>query len=178
MAIYEFEGKKPRIAKSAYIFDSADIIGDVIIERDCYIGAGARIRGDYGTIKIGAGTSVEDNVVIHARPDEKTEIFKNVTLGHGCIIHNCTIRDWCVVGMGAVVSDWALMGEWAVVGEGAVVANKQRIEAGDIAVGVPARKVGRVSNDYKDQWTRFKGIYKDFATTRYPESLKKINREE
>ena len=178
MAIYEFEGKRPRIAKSAFVFDSADVIGDVIIERDVYVGAGARIRGDYGTIRIGPGTSVEDNVVIHARPGEKTEIFKNVTLGHGCVIHNCTIRDNCVVGMNAVVSDWALLGEWAVVGEGAVVRNKQRVEAADIVVGVPAKVVGRVSTEYKDQWSRFKGIYKDFATTRYPAGLKKVEPEE
>jgi len=74
MSIYEFENKKPFIGKDTYIFESADIIGDVIIGENCYIGPGARIRGDYGSIKIGNNTAIEENVVIHARPNDITII--------------------------------------------------------------------------------------------------------
>ena len=102
MAIYEFEGKRPVIGKGTYVMETASIIGDVTIGEDCYIGAGAVIRGDYGTIKIGNGTAVEDNCVLHARPDDVLSIGNEVTLGHGAIIHNCTIADFAVIGMGAI----------------------------------------------------------------------------
>lgn len=175
MAVYEFEGKKPVIGDGTYIFASADVIGDVKLGKNVYVGAGARIRGDYGTIEIGDNTAVEDNVVIHARPDQKTTIGSNVTLGHGCVIHNAVIKNWSVIGMGAIVSDWAEVGEWSVVGEGAVVKNKGTIPDEKIAVGIPAKVIADVNDEYKKQWSEFKGIYSDFARVRYPAGLKKID---
>ena len=113
----------------------------------------------------------EDNCVIHARPGGKTHIGKHATIGHGCVIHNATIHDHAVIGMGSVVSDWATVGEWAVVGEGAVVRQRQQIPSESIAVGVPAKLLDkRVSDEYKAQWSRFKGIYADLAV-RYPKGL-------
>ena len=174
MSIYEFEHKKPRIGKGTFIFPSADVIGGVSIGKNCYVGPGARVRGDYGSIRIGDDTAVEENVVIHARPNEKTSIGNSVTIGHAAIIHNATIHDWAIVGMGAIVSDWVEIGEWAVVAEGAVVKNKQKIPAKAIAVGVPAQVVSEISADYKRQWTEYKKIYVDLAKKRYPETLKRM----
>jgi carbonic anhydrase/acetyltransferase-like protein (isoleucine patch superfamily) len=174
MSIYEFENKTPSIAKGTFIFESADVIGDVVIGKNCYIGPGARIRGDYGSIRIGDNTAVEENVVIHARPDEITTIGKNVTIGHASIIHNSTIHDWAVIGMGAIVSDWAEIGEWAVIAEGAVVKNKQKIPDKSIAVGLPAKIVSKVSLEYEKQWTEYKKIYADLARKRLHSYLKKI----
>ena len=174
MATYEFEGKRPKIDKSAFIFESADVIGDVTIGAGCYVGPGARVRGDYGTIIIGEGTAIEDNCVLHARPGEKLTIGKEVTLGHSCVIHNCTIHDGAIIGMGAVVSDYAVIGENATIGEGAVVKNKTDIPARSIAVGVPAKVIGQVSDEYIAQWKKFKGIYRELAEKRYPAGLKKV----
>ncbi len=174
LSVYEFQGKKPVIGKGSFVFPSADVIGDVKIGNNCYIGPGARIRGDYGKIEIGSGSAVEENVVVHARPDDKTLIGSNVTIGHGSIIHNAKIDDWAVIGMGAVVSDWAHVGEWAVIGEGGLVKNKQSIPSEGIAVGVPVKIISSVSPSYKKQWTRFKWIYVELANKWYPESLKKI----
>ena len=173
--IYEFEGKTPNIGKGSFVFPSATIIGDVTIGENCYIGAGARIRGDYGTIVIGAYSAVEDNCVIHARPGDRTEIGDHVTMGHGCILHNCTIHDWTVIGMGAIVSDYANVGEWAAIGEGAVVKNKSQIPNGAIAVGVPAKIIGETSEAYRKQWSEFKEIYNRLADTRNPHSLKPLD---
>jgi len=173
--IFEFEGKRPVIGEGSFVFPSATIIGDVTIGENCYIGAGARIRGDYGTIRIGSHSAVEDNCVIHARPGERTEIGAHVTLGHACILHNCTISDWAVVGMGAIVSDYASVGEWAAIGEGAVVKNKQEIPPGGIAVGIPAKIIGETSDGYRSQWTEFKEIYNRLADTRNPRFLKPID---
>ena len=175
MSIYEFENKKPSIGKGTFIYKSADVIGDVVIGKNCYIGPGARIRGDYGSIRIGDRTAVEENVVIHARPKDITNIGNNVTIGHASIIHNATINDWAVIGMGAIVSDWAEIGEWAVIAEGAVVKNKQKIPNKSIAVGIPAKIVSNVSLEYEKQWTEYKKIYADLARKRFPSSLKEID---
>ena len=178
MSIYEFENKKPRIGKGSFIFSSADVIGDVTIGENCYVGPGARIRGDYGSIRIGDDTAVEENVVIHARPNEKTVIGDSVTIGHASIIHNAMIHDWAIIGMGAIVSDWAEIGEWAVVAEGAVVKNKDKIPDKAIAVGIPAKVVAEITLDYKKQWTEYKNIYVDLARKRFPNSLKVVDRSE
>jgi phenylacetic acid degradation protein len=167
MTIASFEGKTPRIGADTYVHPSADVYGDVTLGQGCWIGAGARIRGDYGTIVIGDYSSVEENCVIHARPGEQTTIGDWVTLGHGAIIHNATIHDYVVVGMGGIVSDWTVVGEWAVVGEGAVVRQGQEIPPGHVAVGVPAKVLKEVSEEYKVQWTEFKKVYVDLAR-RYP----------
>jgi carbonic anhydrase/acetyltransferase-like protein (isoleucine patch superfamily) len=174
MTIYEFEKRKPIIGKGTFIFNSADIIGDVIIGENCYIGPGARIRGDYGSIIIGSNTAIEENVVIHARPDEKTSIGDFVTIGHAAIIHNAKIEDWSVIGMGSIVSDWAEIGKWAVVAEGALVKNKQKIPEKTIAVGIPAKVISEVSKDYVKLWTKYKKIYSDLAKKRFPSSLKEL----
>jgi len=172
MAIRSFEGKVPRIGAGTYVHPSADVLGDVTIGENCWIGPGARLRGDYGAIVLGRHTSIEDNCVIHARPGEVCTIGNWVTIGHGAIIHNTTkINDYAVIGMGAIVSDWTVIGEWAVVGEGAVVKQRQEIPAEHIAVGVPAKILEkRVDAAYKAEWTRFKAIYVDLAR-RYPGGL-------
>ncbi len=173
--IYEFEGKRPKIGKGSYVAESAVIIGDVNIGERCFIAPGAVLRGDYGSIVIGDGTAIEDNVVVHARPGETTVIGKRVTIGHGAIIHTPKIDDWAVIGMGAIVSDFAEVGRWAAVGEGAVVKNNQKIPEERIAVGVPAKVLDRkISEEYKRQWTEFKKIYEGLAEKRYPEGLRKI----
>jgi len=174
MSIYAFENKQPTIGKGSFIYESADVIGNVKLGKNCYIGPGARIRGDYGTITIGDNTAIEENVVIHARPNDITVIGSHVTIGHAAIIHNATINDWAVIGMGSIVSDWAEIGQWAVVAEGAVVKNKQKIPDKSIAVGIPAKIISETSTEYEKQWTEFKNIYVDLARVRLPNSLKKI----
>ncbi len=173
MTIGIFEEKRPEIGAGSYVHPSADVLGDVTIGRGCWIGPGARIRGDYGTIVIGHHCSVEDNCVIHVRPGEQTTIGNWVTVGHGAVIHNVkAIRDYVIVGMGAVVSDWAVVGEWGVVGEGAVVRQGQEIPPERIAVGVPARVLDKtVSDAYKAQWTHFKETYVELAR-RYSEGYR------
>jgi phenylacetic acid degradation protein len=169
MGLGRFDGRIPEIGERSYIHPSADVFGDVVVGRGCWIGPGARIRGDYGTIRIGDFTSIEDNCVIHARPGEVCTIGNWVTIGHGAIIHNAlSVDDWAVIGMGAIVSDWARIGVWAVVGEGAVVKQRQEIPDGRIAIGVPAHILEKVvANAYKAEWTRFKERYVELAG-RYP----------
>ncbi len=163
MVLYMFEGKKPRIGEGAYVSRSAEVIGQVTIGKHCFVGPGAIIRGDYGSILIGDKTSIEGNCVLHARPGETCEVGNMVTVGHGSILHNCTVKDYAVIGMGAIVSDYAVVGIWSVVGEGCVVKNRQVIEDRKIVVGIPAKIVGEVSKDYQKLWTGYKNLYAELA---------------
>jgi len=173
MAIFEFEGRIPAIASNAYIDEDAKVLGDVRIGEQCYIGPGARIRGDYGTIIIGDKTSIQENCVMHARINETCSVGNHVQVGHGAILHNCTVKDYAVVGVGAIVSDYASVGVWSIIGEGAVVAGSQSIPEGKVAVGVPAKVIRDVSDADKQLWRTYKDAYADLAL-RYPKGLKRI----
>ncbi len=176
MAIYSCDGHTPVLGEGTFVHDSASVIGNALIGRNCFIGPGARIRGDYGRIIIADETSVEDNVIIHARPGEITTVGNSVTLGHGCILHNCTIEDFAVIGMGAIVSDWAIVRRWAVVAEGAVVKNSFEVPEERIAVGVPARLLEpSVSLAYKEEWLHFKRIYARLARVTYPQTSRLLD---
>jgi carbonic anhydrase/acetyltransferase-like protein (isoleucine patch superfamily) len=174
MAVIQFEDRIPQIGKGTNICDSAEVIGDVKIGRDCYIGFGAILRGDYGEIIIGDRSIIEDNCVVHARPDDKCVIGNKVTIGHGAILHNCIIHDMAVIGMGAIVSDFAEVGEWAVIGEGCVIPNKFKIPPGKIAVGVPAKIIGDTSDEFKELWSYYKDMYVELGH-RYKIGLKRID---
>ncbi len=174
MSIYEFEGRVPDIADSSYVHETATVIGDVEIGEECFIAPGARIKGDYGTIKIGDRSNVQENCVIHARPDEETIIGEWVSIGHAAIIHGATVGDYAVIGMGSVVSDDAVIGRWGVVGEGAVVKNGQKIPEESVAVGIPAKIIKKISEEYKEKWTNMKKNYSSFSH-RYKNNLKKID---
>lgn len=170
MPAYEYNGRKPRIDSTAYVFPNATLIGDVRVGKNTWIGPGAVLRGDYGTIDIGEYTAIEDNCVVHARPDEKTNIGDHVTVGHLSVIHTATVKEWAVIGMGSVISDFAVVGVWSAVGEGAVVKNGGNVPDGAIAVGVPAKQVGTVNDSYKEQWVSYKKRYNDFCSS-YSETL-------
>ncbi len=174
MGVYRFEDRIPVIGEGSFVFPTASVVGDVEIGEGVYIGPGAVVRGDYGSVVIGDRTSVEENVVIHARPGERTVIHDDVTLGHGCVIHNCEIHDLAVVGMGAVVSDYVIVGRWGVIAEGAVVKSRTAVEPEIIMVGVPAVPKAKVSDAYKELWLGFKAIYPDLAD-RYPKGLERLD---
>ncbi len=174
MAIYEFEGRKPKVSEKSYVAKSATVIGDVTVGENCYIGPGTRIKGDYSTVVIGSNTNVQENCVMHARPDERTEIGDWVTVGHGAIIHGATIYDYAVIGMGSIVSDDAEVKNWGVVGEGAVVSNGQTVEEENVVVGIPAEEVKEISDAYKKKWKEIKEEYASFPK-RYKEGLKRID---
>lgn len=173
MAVFEYKGRKPAIDESAYVFPNATVIGDVRIGKNTWVGPGAVLRGDYGTIEIGSYTAIEDNCVIHARPGETARLGDHVTLGHGSVVHTGSVLDWAVIGMGSVVSDFAEVGVWAAVGEGAVVRNNFKVPDRNIAVGVPAKVIGEINGDYEKLWTEYKERYNSFCQS-YVETLKKL----
>jgi len=127
------------------------VIGDVKIGDNCYIGHGAILRGDYGSIQIGNGTAVEEGVIVHAPPDDLCSIGNRVTIGHGAIIHSKWIGDHTVIGMGAILSIHAEIGEGSIIAEGCVVKFGQKIPGGVLAVGNPARVNRQISETEKQE---------------------------
>jgi carbonic anhydrase/acetyltransferase-like protein (isoleucine patch superfamily) len=173
MAIYSFEGKTPRIGKTAYVHEGAYIIGDVDIGGECWIGPGAIIRGDYGAVMIGPRTAVEEGCLVHAAPLSACEIGNDVTIGHGAIIHCSRIGDFATIGMGAILSIGSVIGEWCIIGEGSIVPIKKNIPAKKIALGSPVRITGDVTEEHQKMWTLGKKIYVDLCY-RYREGLEKL----
>lgn len=174
MAVYEFERKRPEIGPSSYVHEQASVIGNVTIGEECFIGAGAVIRGDYGRVEIGNRTSVQENTVIHARADESCTIGNDVQVGHGSILHNCRICDYAVIGLGSRICDYAVVGSWSIVGEGAVVINKSNIPDGKVAVGAPARVVRDVTDEERKMWGFYKQKYAELSS-RYRTGLRRIS---
>lgn len=174
MALYQYGDRVPRIGRGVYVSDSARIIGDVEIGDGCYIGHGAILRGDYGSIRLGAGTAIEENAVIHIRPEGLSVLGERVTVGHGAILHGDLIDDFAVIGMGAVLSLNVVVGKWAIVGEGTVLPSNTRIEAEKFVAGVPWKVMGDVQPRHKEFWTWGKQLYVDLAKS-YPEKLKRLD---
>jgi len=163
----------PQIDPLAYIHDSATIIGDVVIGQECFVGAGVIIRGDYGKVKIGSTTAIEEGCIIHAPPNETCEIGNEVIIGHGAIIHCSNIQDFAFIGMGAILSIHAVVGEGSVVGEGTIVTVGQVIPAKKVAVGNPARVIKNTAEEHQEVRTFGNKIYADLSR-RYRRGLRKL----
>ena len=129
--------------ENIYLAPTAVVLGDVILEKDANIWYGAVLRGDSGTIHVGAGTNIQENCVVH----EKTTIGKNCTIGHSAILHGCTVGDACLVGMGAIVLDGAVLGNRCMVGAGALVTGKTNAPDGSLLLGNPAKIVRPLTDE-------------------------------
>jgi gamma-carbonic anhydrase len=173
MPIYEFEGKRPSIDPTAWVADSADIIGDVRIGPRCYVGWNAVLRGDHGSILIETGSAVEEGVIIHISPGFVSRIGPEATIGHGAMLHNATVDAFAVIGIRATISNFATVGEWSIIGEMGLVAERQIIPPAVVAVGQPVKIIGDVQPRHKERWLAAKKRYQDL-TQRNKENLKRI----
>lgn len=158
-----FDGKTPRIGSETYVSHTALVVGDVTIGDNCYIGHGAILRGDYGTIQIGNATAVEEGVIIHAPPERTCVIADKVTIGHGAIVHCKSIGNYALIGMGAILSLCSEIGDETVIAEGSVVRWGQKVPGGVVAGGNPAEFIRHVSQEEKSSWEWAKQLYIDLA---------------
>jgi len=138
MAIYQLGDLVPSVDPEAYVHPEAVVIGDVTIGPESTIWPHAVLRGDYGTITVGARTSVQDGSVIHAGPGFPTVIGSGCVIGHLAHLEGCILEDDALVGSGSVVLHHAVVGTGATVGANAVVPNNMEVPAGALAIGVPA----------------------------------------
>lgn len=148
MPIRPFEQHAPRIHPTAFVDDTAVVIGDVEIGEDSSIWPLCVVRGDIQSIRIGARTSIQDGTIVHVTHDSRfcpggqpTLIGNDVTVGHKVILHACTIGDFCLIGMGAIVMDKAVVQTRVTIGAGSVVPSGKVLESGYLYVGSPVKQV-------------------------------------
>ena len=145
--IYEFQGYKPVIHESSFIHPQAAVTGNVIIGKDCYIGPGAAIRGDWGQIIIEDGCNVQENCTIHMFPGVTVVLKAGAHIGHGAIIHGATIGKNCLVGMNAVIMDNVVLGDECIVGALSFIKADEVFESRSLIVGNPAKKIKEVTDE-------------------------------
>ena len=142
MVIKAYKGIAPQIDPTAVVMENTVIAGDVRIGPDASVWFGAQIRGDVGSVTIGARTNIQENCVIHESEGRTpTLIEEDCTIGHGAIVHGCVIRSGTLVGMGAIVLDDTKIGSECLIGAGCLVPERQKIPAGSLVIGVPGKVV-------------------------------------
>ena len=165
--ILEFLGKFPSIHKSAHIVDSADIIGDVMIGEESSVWFNVTIRGDVNKIRIGDRSNVQDNVCIHVMNQTgPTIIGDEVTIGHGAVVHGCTIKDRVLVGINATILDKAVIESDVIVAAGTLVPPGKVLESGYLYMGSPAKAARKLSDEeiasikkYSQNYIKYSRVY-------------------
>lgn len=145
--IYSFQGIVPVVDASAFIHPQAAVTGNVIIGRDCYIGPGAALRGDWGGIVLEDGCNVQENCTIHMFPGVTVVLEAGAHIGHGAIVHGARVGRNALVGMNAVVMDNAVVGAGSIVGALTFVPEGFQIPDRKVVVGNPARIIKDVSDE-------------------------------
>ena len=141
MAVYAFEGFTPVVDPSAFVHPLAVLIGDVLVGPNCYVAPGASLRGDFGRILLGAGSNVQDNCVLHSFPGQDVRLEEESHVGHGAVLHGCSVRRGALIGIHAVVMDGVEVGEEAFVGASSFVRAGFVVPPRTLVTGVPARVV-------------------------------------
>lgn len=145
MAIHPFIEHHPQISHTAFLADSAEVIGQVTISDEASVWYNATLRGDINKIVIGPRSNVQDNACIHLSDDYGCHLGELVTVGHSAVLHACTVDDEVLVGMGAIVLDGAEIGARSIIGAGALVTGGTIIPPGSLVLGSPARVVKTLS---------------------------------
>ncbi len=145
MAIYQLDDHIPDVADSAWVADSAEVVGRVTLGEDVSIWFNAVLRGDSDSLSIGAGSNIQDGSVLHADTGFPLVLGANVTVGHQVMLHGCTVGDESLIGIGAVVLNGARIGRNCIVGAGALVTEGKEFPDGSLIVGAPAKVIRQLS---------------------------------
>lgn len=173
MAIFKLGDLTPSIHATAWVADSAEVIGSVLLGEDVSIWFGTVIRGDTETITVGKGSNIQDNSVLHADNNMPLVVGENVTVGHHVMLHGCTIGDNSLVGIQAVVLNGAKIGKNCLVGAGALVTEGKEFPDGSMIIGSPAKAVRQLSPEQIEGLKKSAQHYVNNAA-RYKTGLKKI----
>ncbi len=137
----------PDVGQALFIAPNATVVGDVTFEADTTVWYSATLRGDIAPITIGRGTNIQDNAVVHVNHGMPTYLGENITVGHGAILHGCTIGSRSLIGMGAIVLDGATIAEDSLVAAGAVVPPNRSYPPRSLLIGSPARAVRELTDE-------------------------------
>jgi hypothetical protein len=165
MSCYSFNGFIPVVDPSSYIHDTASVIGDVIIGKDCYVGPGAVIRGDWGRIIIEDGCNVQENCVVHMFPGKHITFESGAHIGHGAVVHGATLKSNCLIGMNAVVMDGAIVGKNSIVGALSFVKAEEIIPDNHLYAGNPGRIIKEISADMIEWKTEGTALYQSLPAS-------------
>lgn len=161
--VYAFEGLIPVVEPGTFIHPTAVLIGDVLIGAGCYIGPGASLRGDFGRLIVMAGSNIQDGCVMHGFPGTDTVVEENGHIGHGAVLHGCTVRRNVMVGMNAVIMDDVEIGESSIVAASSFVKAGMQIPPRTLVAGVPGRIVRELSAAEVARKTRGTQTYQELA---------------
>jgi phenylacetic acid degradation protein len=162
---YEFNGYRPVVHPSSFVHPQAAVTGNVTIGKDCYIGPGAALRGDWGQIILEDGCNVQENCTIHMFPGITVLLKAGAHIGHGAIIHGATIGKNCLVGMNAVIMDNVELGDESIVGALTFIKEGEKIPARSLLVGNPGKIIKKVTDktlQWKTEGTR---LYQELPGT-------------
>lgn len=173
MAVYELDGIAPQIADSAWVADSAQVMGAVDVGADASVWFGTVVRGDTASITIGEGSNVQDASVLHADLGMPLVIGRHVTVGHQVMLHGCTIGDESLIGIGAIVLNGAKIGKNCLVGAGALVTEGKEFPDGSMILGSPARVVKQLTTEQMQGLRQSAQHYIDNAR-RFKAGLRKL----
>ena len=151
--VYSIDGIVPVVHPSAFVHESAVLIGDVIVGARAYIGPCACLRGDFARIVVEEGANIQDTCILHGFPGKDTVVGAEATVGHGAVLHGCVLRRGALVGMNCVVNDNAEVGEEAMVAAMAFVKAEARIPPRSLAAGIPARVLRELTAE-ELQWKK------------------------
>jgi carbonic anhydrase/acetyltransferase-like protein (isoleucine patch superfamily) len=162
--IAAYAGRTPRVDPTAFIVESATVIGDVVIGPESSIWFGAVLRGDIESIRIGARSNVQDNATLHVVGGKfGTTLGDGVTVGHNAVVHGCIVEDGCLIGMGAIVLDGVVIGTESLVGAGTLVAPGTRIPPRSLVLGRPGKVIRPVSDDELERMCSSASNYVGYA---------------
>ena len=176
MAVYQLDQYVPELADSAWVAESAEVIGRVTLGPEVSVWFKAVLRGDSEQLTIGAGTNIQDGSVLHADHGFPLVLGQGVTVGHQCMLHGCTVGDYSLIGIGAVVLNGARIGKHCLVGAGALVTEGKEFPDGSLIVGSPAKVVRELSPEQIDGLKASAAHYIQNGQ-RYAQGLKKITNE-
>ncbi|WBQ04503.1 gamma carbonic anhydrase family protein [Kribbella sp. CA-293567] len=162
MPLFSFEGVSPTVHPEAWIAPTATLVGDVVVEKDASIWYGVVIRADLGRVIIREGANIQDNSVIHVNTGV-CEVGRNATVGHQCLVHDCTVGEQALIGNGAIVLDGAVIGARTLIAAGATVTPGSVVPEESVALGSPAKKIIPLDGNAKLFVDHNAAIYRELA---------------
>ena len=174
MALYSLDTLSPRVASTAWVADSAQVMGHVELGEDASVWFGVVIRGDTETIRIGRGSNIQDCSVLHADIGKPLTVGDNVTVGHKVMLHGCTIGDGSLIGIGAIVLNGAKIGKGCIVGAGALVTEGKEFPDGSMIIGSPAKAVRELTAEQQAH-LQLSALHYIENARRFKNGLKKIS---
>lgn len=161
--LIDFEGSSPSVPPSAWVADSATLLGDVRLGEHASVFYGAVLRADLDSITIGANSNLQDGVIAHVDTGSPMVIGEDVTVGHGAILHGCTVEDGCLIGIRATVLNGAVIGAGSLIAAGAVVLEGTVIPPRSLVAGVPGKVRGELTDEQAERVRANSGSYVELS---------------